>query len=74
MNATIQIDLNDRQGRQFLQYARTLPFARVIEDETPPCQYSVEELRERIDQGLEDIRAGRFHTNEEVFKPYRQWL
>jgi hypothetical protein len=35
---------------------------------------TVEELNERIDRALEDKRAGRFATHEEVFKRYEKWL
>lgn len=36
MNALVEINLNNIQGRQFLQYARTLPFAKVIEPDSLP--------------------------------------
>jgi hypothetical protein len=33
---------------------------------TPPCQYTIEELRERIIQAEQDFAAGRFIRHEDI--------
>ncbi len=38
-----------------------------------PCQYTLEELNERLDQAEEDVKAGRYYTTEEVRKMRPQW-
>ncbi|MDR0843734.1 MAG: hypothetical protein LBN71_00795 [Tannerella sp.] len=32
----------------------------------PPCQYTIEELRGRIAESVEDVKAGRVYSMEEV--------
>jgi hypothetical protein len=32
----------------------------------PPCRYTVEELRDRVAESLEDVKAGRVYSMEEV--------
>jgi len=44
-----------KEGRLFL-----------IKSISPPCQYSIDELRSEIGKGMEDIKAGRYYTTEEV--------
>jgi broad specificity phosphatase PhoE len=75
MTATVTIELNSPQAVSLVNYLETLPFARVEKNRpAPPCAYTVAEARQRAQQAVEEIRAGQFHTTEEVFKPYRQWL
>ncbi len=60
MNATVEINLNNPQGRQFLQYAKTLPFARVIEDAEPPrsvWQQAVDEGAMTVDEFVSEMKA-----------------
>lgn len=40
----------------------------------PPCQYTVEELREGVIKAAEDIRDGRGIHNDEIWKQYEKWL
>lgn len=40
---------------------------------TPPCQYTLEELRERIRLGVEDIKNGKYDDAEEVLKEWDKW-
>ncbi len=49
--------------------AEEVPFERI-----PGLAYTHEERIAAVEEGLEDIRAGRTFTTEEVFKPYEQWL
>jgi hypothetical protein len=32
----------------------------------PPCRYTVKELRNRVAESVEDVKAGRVYTMEEV--------
>lgn len=38
-----------------------------------PCQYTVEELKEHLLASLDDIRAGRVYTSEELDKEILSW-
>jgi predicted transcriptional regulator len=40
----------------------------------PGIAHTNEELIAAVNEGLEDIRAGRVYSTEEIFKPYAQWL
>ena len=40
---------------------------------TPPCQYTVEELRERVKQSLKDAEMGLGQDADEVLKEMRTW-
>ncbi|WP_163178508.1 hypothetical protein [Bacteroides sp. 51] len=39
-----------------------------------PCQFTMEELKEEIRQSMEDIKAGRVHTWEEIKADMDSWL
>jgi len=39
-----------------------------------PCQFTVEELKEEIRQSLEDVKAGRVYTWEEIKSEMDTWL
>lgn len=41
---------------------------------TPPCQYSVEELRAHIDQAMEEKRLGLGKDAYEVLKEMEAWV
>ncbi len=67
MTATVKIDLNSPQAVSLVSYLETLPFARVKRTKpAPPCQYTIEELRESVRRAEEDIAAGRTYTMEQV--------
>lgn len=40
---------------------------------TPPCQYTAEELQERIKQSLRDIENGNTYDADEVLKEMETW-
>jgi len=44
-----------KEGRLFL-----------IKSISPPCQYSIDELKYEIEKSLEDAKAGKYYTTEEV--------
>lgn len=39
---------------------------RTLSREQPPCQYTIEELIEHLEESEKDIQAGRVYTTEEV--------
>ena len=41
---------------------------RVLTREQPPCQYTIEELKERLEEAEEDFRMGRYYTSDELRK------
>lgn len=36
----------------------------------PPCQYSTEEVNQRIDEGRKEIEQDKYYTHEDVKKKY----
>ncbi|MDR3059541.1 MAG: hypothetical protein LBU84_15575 [Prevotella sp.] len=38
----------------------------LIKSISPPCQYSIDELKYEIEKGIQDVKAGRSYTTEEV--------
>jgi hypothetical protein len=75
MKAIVSIDLNDPQALPLLNYLESLPFAKIESKKSaPPCRYTQEEVRQRIDLAVNDIRQGKSFSTEEVFKPYEKWL
>lgn len=36
----------------------------------PPCQYSIKEVNERIDEGRKEIEQDKYYTHEDVKKKY----
>jgi hypothetical protein len=69
---TLQINANTPDAMRFLEYARTLPFIREKQEESleriPGLAYTHEERIASALQGLEDYRAGRVISNEEMGK------
>lgn len=67
----------DIQSPQSLK--RLLSFSKTLTEESEqeaeaPCQFTVEELKQEIDQAMDDIRAGNTITSQqmhETFKRYR---
>ncbi|GEM_PF-4732101 len=49
------------------------PVVAYTSHKIPPCQYTIEELRERIIQGMEDYKAGNYYDAEEVMKDWDKW-
>lgn len=47
--------------------------ARKCEDTLPPCRYTIEELKERVHKGVQDARAGKGVTTEELIKQSEAW-
>ena len=45
---------------------------RMLTREQPPCQYTIEELTERLEEAEEDFRMGRYYTTEEVRAYFHQ--
>lgn len=39
---------------------------RIFHSELPPCQYTLEELNEHLQEAEDDFRMGRVHTTEDV--------
>jgi phosphoribosylformylglycinamidine (FGAM) synthase PurS component len=67
MTATVKIDLSTPQAVAIVNYLETLPFANVKKAKpVPPCRYTVDEARGRALMAVEDIRAGRFYSTEEI--------
>jgi ribonuclease BN (tRNA processing enzyme) len=54
-------DINSTATPQgpLLRDVETISFARIRQETTaPPCQYTVEEMRRRLDHSMESLRAG----------------
>lgn len=75
---TLTIKDNTPEARKFLEFARTLSFVKdttaTEAKNTPPCQYTVEELRAHIDESMESYRRGEVIPHDEVFMRFRKWL
>lgn len=56
---------------QALDYIRNLSERQITK--RPPCQYSLEELNKRLDQGEEEARQGLGLTTEELRKKHPRW-
>jgi uncharacterized coiled-coil DUF342 family protein len=39
----------------------------------PPCQYTLDELKERIDKAEENIKRGEYLTHEELEEQLPEW-
>jgi predicted transcriptional regulator len=61
-------NLNDRRTLQFLQMLKNSQTEDDWWDDLPQT------VKDSIDQGLEDIKAGRITPHEEVRKSYEKWL
>jgi hypothetical protein len=74
MTTTFKVNANSPEAIKFIEFARTLPFVEEKKTKrTHPCQFTVEELRERIVKGEEDYAAGRFVTSAELEKKMASW-
>ena len=89
MAHTLQIIGNSPEAMQFLENARTLPFIRVIGDRStsrkelaeddipferiPGLPYTHEERLASVRRSMEDIRAGRVISHEDLMKEARTW-
>lgn len=57
MKATVTIDLSSPQAQQFLLYARTLPFAEVVEEQKTTFEEAVEACNGRpVAEFIDELR------------------
>jgi len=70
---TIEINKRTKASVAFLEYCRTLPFAKVKIDDNNPSPsgdpwWNIPENRKAVERGLEDVKAGRVirMTREEL--------
>jgi hypothetical protein len=68
--ATLLINDEDAQARNFLNYALTLPFVSLAQKDESPCRYSAEELEQRALQGIQSYKNGNVTSHEEMKKRY----
>lgn len=67
--ALIKAILND-VDEDVLKELETIYYYGLSKKDTPPCQYSIEELNERARQAIEDVEAGRVTPHEEIKKRF----
>jgi hypothetical protein len=74
----LQIICDTPEAIKFVEYALSLPFICEKKEETtaehtPPCSYAtVEEFRAAVFEGMDDIRAGRSISHEDMGKHISQ--
>ncbi len=81
MTVTLQITSDTPEARSFIKHAKSLPYVEVKKskkedtfERIPGLAYTREERIAEIDRAMEDYRAGRYISHEEVFAPYRKWM
>lgn len=74
MKAALAREILNTDSSEILKKVRKVfERARKSEEILPPCQYTIEELKERVHQGVQDARAGKGVTTEELIKLSQAW-
>ncbi len=73
MTTTFQVNSDSIEAVKFIEFARTLPFVKEKKtkkeepfEQIPGLAYTAEERIASVLQGLEDYRAGRIVSNEDM--------
>lgn len=70
---TLQIIGESPEALKFFEDALALPFVRVREENVSFNPMTVCEFNEKIDRAMEDYRAGRAVSSEEIRKRIASW-
>lgn len=79
MNATVFETKKARIAKMILnaddEYAvdQIMEYAEQVLQSSPPCRFSAEELRAEVSEALEDIKAGRVISHEDLVKEIEGW-
>lgn len=65
--------LNTNSFEILKRIRKTFEHAKKSEDVLLPCRYSIEELKERVNKGVQDARSGQGVTTEELIKQSQSW-
>ncbi|MDR2912205.1 MAG: hypothetical protein LBV38_02735 [Alistipes sp.] len=78
MMTTFQVDASSVEALKFIEFARTLPFVREKKTKRKSTDETIqpmtlEEYHAEIDRSLEDYRAGRVISHEELKNEMNRW-
>ena len=63
---------SDELTRKTLEYVRKLKGKATAKQPAAPCQYTVEELEQRLSSSIQSYRKGKYCTSEELRKRHPQ--
>lgn len=63
---------SDELTRKTLEYVRKLKTKAASHQSVPPCQYTTEELEERLTASMKSYHQGKYCTSEELRKRHPQ--
>ena len=65
---------DDNKLRETLDFVRKLNRRdKKKSHATPPCQYTIEELKQRAEAALEAFDRGEYYTTEDMLKRTERW-
>jgi hypothetical protein len=77
---TLEYDAGNPEAIRLIEHVRSLPFIRERLDRreaarrlTPPCQFTIEELRERVRQSEKNFAEGNYITSAELKRQMAAW-
>lgn len=74
MKAALAREILNTDSSEILNKVRKVfERSKKSEETLPPCRYTVEELKERVHKGVQDARAGKGVTTEELLKQSEAW-
>ncbi|MBP1613410.1 MAG: hypothetical protein H6Q13_858 [Bacteroidetes bacterium] len=60
---------NEKTANKLMDYLCQLK----AEEKNPPCQFTIEELKEEIKKSMKDIDAGHFTSQEDLLREMKTW-
>ncbi|MCD7976338.1 MAG: hypothetical protein LUG51_03980 [Tannerellaceae bacterium] len=63
---------NDVKDDEVLSELEVLTYTTIY-GKNAPCQYSVEELKKRIEESIKQVEEGNYYTHEEVKEMFKKW-
>ena len=74
MKAALAREILNTDSSEILNKVRKVfERSKKSEETLPPCRYTIEELKERVHKGVQDARAGKGVTTEELIKQSEAW-
>ena len=73
LKAQIKQDIDNEQDSTILEKMRAYYCKLKKAKKTMPCQYTLEELNQQLDQAEDDIKNGRVTSHEQLLKEIETW-
>lgn len=74
LNELSRFSTDNDKLRKAIDFMKSLGHKEEEVHTPPPCQYTVEEMKQRVSEAMERYDRGEYVTNEEAMSRMKRWL